>query len=121
MAKSSPNQIVFAFLLILAVAVPISGVPFGPYRPIENPNGNGTVVKIAKFAVTEHNRLAGNGGASPPVVFASVVKAEYRVFAVGTDYKLIISAQDSKTYLANVEDSNPSHNLKLIIFGEFKP
>lgn len=84
-------RILFAFLSILTVVVHISAASRGPllggWKSIDNPNAP-EVVKIAKFAVDEHNKKEHTS-----LRFVSVLKGESQTVA-GTNYKLEISAKD---------------------------
>lgn len=116
------RSIFFTFLSVLVLAVPIFCAPgpsplTGGWRPIDNPN-DAAVVKIAKFAVTEHNKEA-----KTSLVFKKVVKGEQQVVA-GMNYRLVISAVDSgavvpKTYKAVVYSRSWENVQKLISFEEF--
>ncbi|KAI3456548.1 hypothetical protein Pfo_013211 [Paulownia fortunei] len=93
MAPKSP-PLLFVFLSILVVSVPSEasslprrGTIVGGWRPIDNPK-DPEVVKIAKFAVTEHNKQA-----NATLSFVTVVKGESQVVA-GMNYRLVISAKD---------------------------
>ncbi|MQM15186.1 hypothetical protein Taro_048125 [Colocasia esculenta] len=74
----------------------------GGYQPIQNIK-DPHVVEIVEFAVAEYNKQAGKA-----LVFVSVVSGEQQVVA-GTNYKLIIEAEDCcviKTYEAVVYDKS---------------
>ncbi|KAH6819750.1 hypothetical protein C2S53_018692 [Perilla frutescens var. hirtella] len=91
MAPKSAH-ILFAFLSLLAVAVPILAASRGPllggWQPIHKPNAISEVADAAKFAVEDYNKKQNKS-----LIFVSVVKGESQVVA-GTKYRLIISAKD---------------------------
>lgn len=114
-------RILFAILSILTVVVHISAASRGPllggWKPIDNPNAP-EVVKIAKFAVDEHNKKQHTS-----LSFVSVLKGESQTVA-GVNYKLEISAKDGaaaaaaapKNYTAVVYSRVWEHYLELTSF-----
>ncbi|XP_057811279.1 cysteine proteinase inhibitor 1-like [Salvia miltiorrhiza] len=112
MAPKSAH-ILFAILSVVAVAAASEGTKAGGWKAISNPN-TPEVVAVAKFAVAEHNKEK-----KTPLVFVSVVKAEFQVVA-GVNYRLLISAKHGtavtpETYVA-VVNSSPSRSLSLVSF-----
>ncbi|KAH6768846.1 hypothetical protein C2S51_014182 [Perilla frutescens var. frutescens] len=97
MAPKSAH-VVFVFLSLVAVAVPILAASRGPliggWQPIENANDNKEVVDVAKLAEEEYNKEKNRS-----LVFVSVVKGDSQVVA-GIKYRLIISAKDAKAAAA---------------------
>ncbi|KAL8507138.1 hypothetical protein ACS0TY_017871 [Phlomoides rotata] len=93
--------ILFTFLSSLVFALPILGVvvdrsPFlGGWKPI-NPNVH-EVVKIAKFAVAEHNKEA-----KTSLIFEKVVKGTQQM-AAGIIYRLVISVANGATTPKNYQ------------------
>ena len=88
-------SLLLASILLVSVA---AGAVLGGYNPIPNVNSP-HVQEIGKFAVEEHNKLAGT-----KLKFQSVIKGEYQV-VVGTNYRLTLKAKTggvSKKYQAVV-------------------
>ncbi|KAL8469148.1 hypothetical protein ACS0TY_032110 [Phlomoides rotata] len=117
------RSILFTFLSVLVLALPILGAAVGRsplvggWRPIADPNAP-EVVKIAKFAVDQHNKEA-----KTSLVFEKVVKGEQQVVA-GVNYRLVISAAEGraaapKTYKAVVYSRSWENYQKLISFEVF--
>ncbi|KAL8461603.1 hypothetical protein ACS0TY_032109 [Phlomoides rotata] len=117
------ESILFTFLSVLVLALPILGAAVGRsplvggWRPIADPNAP-EVVKIAKFAVDQHNKEA-----KTSLVFEKVVKGEQQVVA-GVNYRLVISAAEGgatapKTYKAVVYSRSWDNYQKLLSFEVF--
>ncbi|KAG6416452.1 hypothetical protein SASPL_123882 [Salvia splendens] len=121
MAPKSLHILLAALSLMVVALVPISaasrGRIVGGWQPIANPNAP-EILKIAKFAISEHNKQK-----NAALVLVSVVKGESQVVA-GINYRLVISAKDSaaapKTYSAVVYSKPGPKSLKLTSFEKIK-
>ncbi|XP_073049282.1 cysteine proteinase inhibitor 5-like [Primulina eburnea] len=87
------RSLILAILPILVasisyeVSAALGGGRIGVWQQIKNPQ-DPRVLKIAKFAVEEHNKQAG-----AELKFVKVIKGETQVVS-GTNYRLVISAKD---------------------------
>ncbi|KAK9715078.1 hypothetical protein RND81_06G141800 [Saponaria officinalis] len=102
----------FFVLSLVAVTATTSAI-VGSYKPI--PDLHDThVQEIAKYAVSEHNKLT-----SARLEYVEIVKGESQVVA-GTNYRLVISTKDGgavKNYEAVVYEKPWAHYLSLTSFA----
>ncbi|CAM9003456.1 unnamed protein product [Rhodiola kirilowii] len=89
MAFYKTSTVILLFLIV-SCALTSSSVPNGPpllggWRPIKDVN-DPTIQDLAKFALTEQNRLRG-----ARLQFGRVIKGEQQVVA-GMNYRLILAA-----------------------------
>ncbi|KFK26534.1 hypothetical protein AALP_AA8G261400 [Arabis alpina] len=95
------SLICLSLVLLPLISVVVEGGLLGGWKPIKDVS-DPNVVDIAKYAISEHNKVS-----KPGLVYEKVVQGKQQVVA-GTKYSLVIAAKSrgggSKNYEAVVWD-----------------